>query len=398
MRRPMASSLARVLLLPAALGIGLTAISTTLPSAAAAPPAGLARGKVALVADDMQVHAFSATTGRWTSLELTAPLRDLAVSDLLGFALTDSVIAVFKSISDCWATSSYAGSPRGQDLESATAIFWTTRDCYGISTVWAQWARHGVPAGERVLGGGSAGTFGICWTSISALAYNGSTGQWSSTLLRERPLGGIACSGIGLIWTADALYAFSSGADDWVPLQCGALQGMSICGSGSVALAWGTDGAHAYSTDQDAWFPVSVNGPVLAGQADGETALLWTQSEAFGFRATTGEWEEVELHNTAAGLGERSPTARGTLLASPNPSPTGRLHLRLPRDGHWELTLVDASGRQVARRAHDTSAGGREILWQPAQGEMGRLPAGIYWLHARGPAGEEEVRRITVLR
>jgi hypothetical protein len=103
-------------------------------------------------------------------------------------------------------------------------------------------------------------------------------------------------------------------------------------------------------------------------------------------------------------LGQLSATAgvpvREFTLSPPAPNPAAgwtRVSFSVARTGRVQLSVLDAMGRTVARLADaDRRVGRYQALWN-GEGEHGRVPAGIYFVHLRAP-GVSLVRRVVVVR
>jgi hypothetical protein len=70
----------------------------------------------------------------------------------------------------------------------------------------------------------------------------------------------------------------------------------------------------------------------------------------------------------------------------------------VPRDGEYDLSAYDASGRRVARLWSGRAVTGwQAIRWSPRAGDAPVLPSGCYFLHLTG-AGQARVQRVIVIR
>ena len=255
---------------------------------------GLAQGKVGLVFTQNNAYGYSGYTNQWTSTELNGEHLQSRVSDTLGLVLTTEKVYAFKPLCDRWTKSTYAGTPVGLDVEGPTALFWTTQALYGTATIWIIWHSTALRTNEMVLGGGSAGMFGIVWTNQRAIAYCAGNGQWISQEISESVIDGITTEELGLVWTANHAYAFSSSCHLW---RSATLEGLHASGSGNVGVIWNQDEALAFSKPLDTWIVHNPDEPIRGAKADGDVAVLWTEETAYAFSAPTGTWHSQALES-----------------------------------------------------------------------------------------------------
>ncbi|MBK8233088.1 MAG: hypothetical protein IPK72_21530 [Candidatus Eisenbacteria bacterium] len=200
---------------------------------------GVASGKVGLIDAGTQAFGFSASTNHWTPRNLDSPAAVLLSGEFLGYIRTQAKILLYNSTNDRWVAATYAGTPLGEEVEGATGVFWSTTTLYGSAAHWTVWKTTPVPERGDADRGGSAGSFGLVWSSQNALAFHAAPGTWISQALDGPCLGGIASDGLGLVWTPTSAYSFDPALGTWTHLDLGATNGVSVAGSGDVALVWG---------------------------------------------------------------------------------------------------------------------------------------------------------------
>ena len=348
---------------------------------------GAAAGKVGLVDTPSQAYGFSATTNVWTPRTLDSPAVVRMAGEFLGYLRSSTKIFLYNSTNDRWVSTVYSGTAGGEEVEGATAVFWSSTTLYGCAAHWTVWKTMSLPAGEVIAGGGSAGSFGLAWSAAKAYAFFSAPGTWITQDLDGPCLGGIASDGLGLVWTASSAYSFDPALGAWVHLDLGATAGVSVAGSGDVALVWGDGEAQAYSGFLGSWYEHSDANTIEGGAASGEIALFWCGATAFSFNANTGTWSQVALQGTS---GVNAPIT-GTGMIELGPNPARERVLLSPRDaGDWRIRLIDAGGRVLGERE---VRGGVAVEWDLRA--LG-VAAGSYWLEARSGA-TLETRRIVLL-
>lgn len=362
---------------------------------------GVARGRVAVIDSPGNLHGYSTYTGLWTTAPTAVNVARILASDYLGFARGGQKIYCYNSTNDRWIEGTFTGLPLGESVEGATAVFWTGGEMFGISSIWLLWKKETTQLGESVLGGGSAETFGLVWTTRRALAYSSSNGQWIAQQLGIRPAGAIARKGLGLVWTNLGAYAFSASTRTWIDLTLEAPTGVSATGDGQVGLIWSEDEALAYSAATDAWYPLSPGDPILGGSGGGQAGMVWTSDGAHVFDASRSLWTSI-VYPVAAGVEEDDAVsvAPGGFAVVANPVRARDLRFRLGIPGSWTVGLYDVSGACVGSERFEVGAAGiiSDWNWQADGGtRAGALPAaGIYWLRAESEAGVE-ARRVVLL-
>lgn len=350
---------------------------------------GVASGKVGLIDAGTQAFGFSASTNLWTPRNLDSPAAVLLSGEFLGYIRTQAKILLYNSTNDRWVAATYAGTPLGEEVEGATGVFWSTTTLYGSAAHWTVWKTTPVPSGETPIGGGSAGSFGLVWSSQTALAFHAAPGTWISQALDGPCLGGIASDGLGLVWTPTSAYSFDPALGTWTHLDLGATNGVSVAGSGDVALVWGDAEAQAYSGVLGSWFPYTDAGAIEGGAASGEIGLFWSAARAYCFNANLGLWSWIDLPGVSA-IAAVDP-AESLLRLETHPG-RSELHFRVLGQGTARVRLLDPAGREV--RAGDVGPGSSELWDRSSSGAP--LAAGVYWLEARR-AGRIDSRRAVIL-
>jgi hypothetical protein len=370
----------------------LAVVLVIVPQAVDAEIAGTANGDLAMITNGESAFAYSTYTLTWSSVELDGPCLAVETSPSLGLVLTLGKLTAYSAISGGWFTAKCSGVPAGYDVRGAVIVCWTEEAAYGISTVWAQWARKVLKVEESPLGGGSAGNFGFLWTDQNVYAYSGATGRWSSEKLGGPPIGGIACDGLGLVWTDIEAYTFDPTPGNWIRLDLmGYPFGMSADGAGKAAVIWSASSALAYSGHLEDWFPAPS---VITGAcAAGDLALTWNEEMAYSFDANLGTWSGVPIRTRepAAAPGEGPVSA--SFAISPNPCGAGPLALQLPAGGEWNIEVIDIEGRAVHRDQVPAASEKRAIEWDWRDDQGRSLPAGTYWVRAIS-AERTEARRV----
>lgn len=363
---------------------------------------GVARGRVAVIDSPGHLHGYSNYSGLWTTTPTTVNAARILASDYLGFVRGGQKIYCFNSTNDRWIEGTFSGFPLGESVEGATAVFWTNGEMFGNSSIWTIWKKETTQLGETVLGGGSAETFGMVWTTRRALAYSSSNGQWIPQQLGVRPAGAIARKGLGLVWTSLQAFAFSAATRTWTDLELDTPTGVSATGDGQVGLIWSADEALAYSAAADAWYPHAPGAPILGGSAGGQTAMVWTSYGAHVFDASRSLWTSI-VYPAAAGAEEHddaSAMARALFTVVGNPVRTSDLRFRLGAEGTWTVSLYDVAGASLGSRVIDVGPDGVVVDWDfradGAQTAGALPPSGIYWLRAESSHGVE-ARRVVLL-
>ncbi len=356
---------------------------------------GSAQGRVGLINTDIRAYGFSTISGEWTSTTLDSPAQVRLAGPYLGYLRTGSRVYVFNSTNDRWYSRDFVGIPRGEDVQGATAVLWTTRACYGIASVWSIWFEQLLDPRDAPRGGGSAGNFGLVWTFNAAYAFNAGTGQWIRQSLDGVSAGGIAGDGFGLVWTNTSAYAFNPSPGSWTTIDLNGIHGMSADGSGDVGVIWGQNQAQAFSRVLNSWFHLDTHATIQGGSAGGQIALLWDSGSAYAFNAGTGLWDEILLEDSAgvSGMGG----AEMHLSVFPNPCTSGLLRITLPNDSHARIRLFDAGGSEI--RSWDTSREtGGSFVWDTTDANGRPVASGTYWIRAESSSGRVEARRVAVVR
>lgn len=354
---------------------------------------GLAQGKVAVLESSGVAFGFSGYSGGWTTISLEGTVLTRSAGAYLGYVRTNQKVYAFNSVNDHWYKSSYSGTPVAEDVEGATAIFWSSTGAYAISTLWTLWRTDSFALGEIPRGGGSASTFAAVWTNVAAHAFSAASGSWYAITLPEPAIGGLASDGLCLVWTSGHAYAFDPSPGAWTSLDLGAPGGVSGSGSGKVGMVWGGQRAQAYSQITDTWAVLDTSTPVVGGNANGEVAVLWTFNEGWAFNAASGLWSQIPLQLAS----EVPPDDRvsGLRMESANPTREGRLRLRLPTTASWRIELFAVDGTRVL--GFDREASVDSAIEFATVGTDGRrLPAGAYWVQATSGEQIEALRIVLV--
>ncbi|MBK8232724.1 MAG: hypothetical protein IPK72_19610 [Candidatus Eisenbacteria bacterium] len=350
---------------------------------------GVASGKVGLIDAGTQAFGFSASTNLWTPRNLDSPAAVLLSGEFLGYIRTQAKILLYNSTNDRWVAATYAGTPLGEEVEGATGVFWSTTTLYGSAAHWTVWKTTPVPSGETPIGGGSAGSFGLVWSSQNALAFHAAPGTWISQALDGPCLGGIASDGLGLVWTPTSAYSFDPALGTWTHLDLGATNGVSVAGSGDVALVWGDAEAQAYSGVLGSWFPYTDAGAIEGGAASGEIGLFWSAARALLLQRQP---RSLELDRPAGSERDRCGRSFREPASSRDPPLAVGASVSRARPGDGAGATLDPAGREV--RAGDVGPGSSERWDRSSSGAP--LTAGVYWLEARR-AGRVESRRAVIL-
>jgi len=382
------SAVAQLMVLLAMLAAASVAVSAQID--------GAANGNLALISNGEKAFGYSTYSMLWSSVELEGVRLASETSPSLGFILTTEKLFAYNAVSGGWFKANYTGPPCGYDVNGAAIIFWTENAAYGISTVWARWARKSLKREETPLDGASAGNFGLLWTSHNAYAYNGSSGQWMSKQLGSPPVGGIASDGLGLVWTNLEAYAFEPSPGAWMHLDLmGYPMGMSADGSGDVALIWSSNAALVYSSQSREWFTFPCY--IDAACAAGDIALVWNEEMAYSFDVNLGTWSAVPIGaREPAGLVEPAPGG-ASFSVGPNPCAAGPLAFRLPAGNKWEISVVDLEGRTIRTMEMPAASHARTVEWDWRDDQGRPIPAGTYWVRATSET-RREARRVIRLQ
>ncbi|MFN8547272.1 MAG: T9SS type A sorting domain-containing protein [Candidatus Eisenbacteria bacterium] len=348
---------------------------------------GATSGNVGLIDTSTQAYGFSASTNLWTSRTLDSPAVVRLAGEFLGLLRTGSKLLLYNSTNDRWVSCSFAGTPLGEEVEGATAVVWTTSTLYGCAAHWTVWKTMAVPSGETPVGGGSAGNFGLAWSTHKAYAFYSAPGTWVTQDLDGPCLGGIANGGLGLIWTSTSAYSFDPSLGSWVHHDLGATAGVSVAGDGDVALVWGDQTAQAYSAPLGGWYTASGAPSILGGAASGEIALFWSSTTGYSFNAATGTWSQIAIQGASAtndGPGDFSLVTLG-----PNPA-VRSMRLAWRESGERTVRVLDVAGRELR-----TLEGVGAVDWDLTDARGERVPNGSYWLQVEGSGGVE-ARRIVI--
>ncbi len=358
---------------------------------------GAANGNVAIVDTPVKAYGYSGHTQTWTEIDLDSPALVRASSEHLGYVRTLTQIHSFHSNNQRWNSSQITGVPLGESTRGATSVCWTTNAGYATASLWTVWKPVSWPDGEEPIDGGSCGNFALVWTKHHAYAFHSASGTWTPQAMAEPISGGITCDGFGLVWTPEAVYSFDPTPGIWISRELGGSTGVSVTGGGSVALAWSPTSAEAYSGILDAWYSLPDAQGVVAGVAQGNLALLWSEDTAWVFDANTGLWQSVALEGGAGGdhPPKDPPEVTRWLRAGPNPAAGRRVELSLPGDEAWEVAVFDVAGRCVRRFQSPACAGTARLVWDGADEDGRPVAAGTYWIRAHA-AESIEARRIVL--
>lgn len=396
--------LAVLAVLPAFSGLVLT-VALLNPGSARAD-AGVANGHVVIFDTPDSAYGFSAYTGHWTARGLDSPASARRGGLYLGLLRTNRQIYAFNCVNDRWFNRGFIGMPAGEDAEGAVAVAWTNRAIYGIATLWTLWRDQTLPPGANPIGGGSAGDFGLVWTTTMLYGYHAATHQWLAQPVSHPPIGGIADDGLGLVWTDEEAYAFDPSPGGWVALTLQEPRGISASGAGDVAVVWSAREAQAYSGPLDAWFPLASTEDLIGGSAGGEVALVWDAHTVHGFDANTGTWSSRTTHPPApsgvpdaGGPDAGEPDAGGagmraaaSFMAYPNPAPGGVVRMALPVDARWTFQVFATDGSLLRTQEIE----GVAAAWDGCDEEGRAVAAGSYWIRAEAEGKVEAVRVVVV--
>ena len=364
---------------------------------------GAAGEQVAIVDTPTHAYGYSAYSGTWTSTTLEAPAAVRLAGGALGYLRSGLRIHAFNATNAHWYGSTYSGYAMGESAEGSTLIFWSSEAAYAIASLWTIW-RSQPFTGELPIGGGSAGTFGLVWTSHDAYAFHSASGQWMRQALDGGCRGGITLPNLGLVWTPSALYTFDPTPGGWVALDLGEPDGISVAAASGIALAWSAQGAVAYTNTLDLWIPLEGDVSIAGGAVDGGIGIVWNRQQASAFDAATGLWTTTPV----AGMPDSPPPPKDipvdldpgsggfTFRIGPNPARGDHLRLQLPPGIGRDVQIFDAAGRVVRSWQAAGSAGGPVLSWDRTDDTGRQVPAGVYWARAQAEDAVE-VRRIVLL-
>lgn len=365
--------------------------------------AGAAGEQVAIVDTPTHAYGYSANTGTWTSTTLEAPAAVRLAGGALGYLRSGLRIHAFNATNAHWYGSNYSGYAMGESAEGSTLIFWSSEAAYAIASLWTIW-RSQPFTGELPIGGGSAGTFGLVWTSHDAYAFHSASGQWMRQALDDDCRGGITLPNLGLVWTPSTIYTFDPSPGGWVALDLGEPDGISVAAASGIALAWSAHGAVAYTNTLDMWIPLEGGASIAGGAVDGGIGIVWSPQHAWAFDAASGLWTTTPLEGMPGSPpppkeipADLDPGSGGAAFrVRPNPARGEHLQLQLPPGLEREVRIFDAAGRVVRSWPAIGSAGATILSWDRTDDAGRRLAAGVYWARAESPDAVE-VRRVVLI-
>lgn len=366
-----------------------------LVSGRAPASSGIACGKVGIVDTPTKIFGFSTYTGVWTPTTIDSPGVVRLAGQYLGYLRTATRLYAYNPLNDTWRVCTFSGTPRGEDIEGGTAIFWSSSGAYVGSTLWTTWRTQTFADGEEPLGGGSGVDLALAWTPHHAYAFRVANGQWFHQALADPCAGGIASEGLGMVWTNAAAYSFDAAAGSWVPLSLDEPEGVSVTGSGDVGLVWTSTSAQAYSGLLEGWYEQSSGTILEGGSASGEIALLWGANTAFVFDANTGVWSAQPLGSPAAAP---EPFAGGgsAMRVGPNPCTGDRVTLGLAPDRAWRVGVYGPQGRLLRSYNLPEGSASRALSWDRTDDAGRRVAAGTYWIRAESKESCE-ARRVVLI-
>ncbi len=362
---------------------------------------GSANGDLTILYTDHFARGYSTNTLSWSTILLSGqPIRH-GTSANLGLVITTERLYVYNPLTGQWFSRTYVGDVERVDMDGPVAVLCTDQACYGISSIWNNWAVEDLRPGERVLGAGSCCTFGIVWTNQRGIAYRGNQNAWAGVDLGSAPLGGMAEQGLGLVYCAHEVQVYDPSAGGWIACSFSdALNGLSASGSGKVALIWNKTQAYAYSGHLQTW--TSHEEEILDGSAGGNVALGFNNKWAFAFDAITGEWVSLFIEDQGGMRGGGTLAAfapQNDFALQGNPSTGNSLQMSLPSEqgNPWKIEVLDITGRRIHSSEIPASSQGSvfEFSWTDDSGRP--VPAGNYWVRAHSDS-HEEVRRIVRLK
>jgi hypothetical protein len=273
-----------------------------------------AQGNAILVQTNSRVYGFSNLDPQyesWSSCTIQGTVLRFLLDDFTGFLLTTQRIMAFKATATVnrWTVASYTGLPRSQDVQGATAVFWTNTACYATASVWSGWRVLPLNLNEYVQSGGSAGNFGLLWTNTRACAFSSSSGNWMTEPFHNPTWNGLSENGVGMVWNDTKALAFNPlPPNSWIADTLeGGFNDASASGSGTIGALWNGFFAHVYSTTLQTWIDLEAESTLIGGAASGEVAVLWTNEKAYGLCSSEGTWNDIVFDELKKKRGRESP-------------------------------------------------------------------------------------------
>jgi hypothetical protein len=143
---------------------------------------------------------------------------------------------------------------------------------------------------------------------------------------------------------------------------------------------------------------------VLIGHTTGTTRdisgtpFLYYHVTATDFSGNEGDAASLEDPGVS-GVGETAVLPARFALRAIVPNPTARgavVSFDLPKDGHVDLKIYDASGRLVATLIDgETPAGARSIVWPGVDARGSRVSTGVYFCRMEAP-GFSAARKVII--
>ena len=133
----------------------------------------------------------------------------------------------------------------------------------------------------------------------------------------------------------------------------------------------------------------------------GDPATMLVEVVAFDGEDPVGGWETVPVtvQDPVTAVDDVPVHAFDLRFAGRNPAPGAVLQLGMPTAGRASVTVLDLRGAVVQQLVdEELSVGWHALRWDGRNREGTAAGAGIYFIHAKMPAGKEIVRRFTLLR
>ncbi len=196
-----------------------------------------AQGATAVAWTDQACFGISTVWVLWRSIQITMPIGGGSGGNY-ALVWTESAAHAYSSSSGQWSTQALTSLPLGGYASPGLGLVWTSDSVCIYDPVARCWNVLTIEDPEGVSVSGS-GKVGIVWSASLANAYSAYLAGWSSLPGTDEFLGGAAGEEVAILWSSDHAFAFDAPTGSWVPIDLEVLAAApgSIAPDGAFSLA-----------------------------------------------------------------------------------------------------------------------------------------------------------------